>query len=73
MEAAVIGSGADERIRHASNFGGDSDVSFSLAVCAAWITSRVAPELGPETVFAHAHRNAGGHPKDGAESRVATF
>jgi hypothetical protein len=73
MEAAVIGSGPDECEGHSGNLGRYSDISLALTVCAAWITPHVALELGPETVFAHAHGNAGGHPKDGTESRVATF
>ena len=73
MEAAVIGSGPDERKRHASNLCSDSNVSFSLTVCAGRITPHVAFVLGPETVFTHANGNARGHPKDGAESRIASF
>jgi hypothetical protein len=73
MEAAVIGSAPDERISHPSNLCGDSDVGFAFTVCAARIASCAALELGPEAVFAHAYRNAGGHPKDSAESRVVAF
>jgi len=73
MEAAVIGSGPDERIGYTRDLGSDSDVSLALTVCTTWITSHVALELGPETVFAHAYSNAGGHPKDRTESRVAAF
>src|SRR5271170_5499076 len=52
MEAAVIGSGADERIGHTGDLCSDSDVGLTLTVCTAWITPRVALELSPETVFA---------------------
>jgi len=73
MEAAVIGSGPDEREGHTGDLCSDSDVSLALTVCAAWITPHVPLELGPKTVFAHAYGNASGHPKDSTESRVATF
>jgi hypothetical protein len=73
MEAAVIGSGPDECEGHAGDLGGYSDVSLALTVCTARIAPHIALELGPETVFAHAYSNAGGHPKDSPEPRVATF
>jgi hypothetical protein len=73
MEAAVIGSGPDERIGNTSELGSHGDISLSLSIGAAWIRSHIAIELGPETVFAHAYSNAGGQPKDSPESRVATF
>ncbi len=74
MEAAVIGSGPDERVHHARDFGSHSDVSFSFTVCAAWISCAYSKSsnLAPETVFTPGGHsfNAGGHPKDGTEGRA---
>jgi hypothetical protein len=39
----------------------------------ARVTPEITIELGPETVFAHAHCNPGSDSKDSTESRVARF
>lgn len=70
MKGAVIGSGPDQRVRDPRHLGGDGDTGFAFAIGAKGIGPHVAVELGPKTVFAHAHGHAGGHLEGGAETRV---
>jgi hypothetical protein len=71
MEAAVIDFGPNERVGHTRDL--DSDIRLALSVCAARIAPHIAFELGPETVFAHAHSHVRSHPKGCTKPHVAAF
>src|SRR5690348_1775562 len=72
-KGAVVGSGLDQAVRHARNFGGDGDERLALGIGVAGAAAQVALVLVPETVFLRADGDLRRHPEDATEPGVSVL